>query len=180
MSMIHQVSAALAKVSTPQPVDDTVSSISSGASIIKNFSDVLDFVVQHDARVLGDPELQFSTKFHSLSSSAQFLFLRLFLRKGPWFRVDILHYVEVHDPARVIQELLDANLFLDHRGLSFETALAIQLSVLRVSELKELSSELGVKTNKNQKQGIVNVLKKEICERSKKVNLLVSHLLLLD
>lgn len=170
MPMVCQVSAASIKLSKAHNQKGTTTNTSIGASVVKSFSDVLDFVVLHNARVLRDPEIKFSAEFHGLSPSAQFLFLRLFLRKGPWFRVDKLHYAEVQDPARVIQELCDAGLCMDQHALHMEAAVDCQLSVMNVSELKELSSKLNIKINVKRKAGIVDELKQAIYKRAKKVS----------
>lgn len=42
-----------------------------------------------------------------LSDEAQCLFLRLFLRKGPWFRLNTLSYSELTEPVTAAQELSD-------------------------------------------------------------------------
>ncbi|KAL0039350.1 hypothetical protein WJX79_004346 [Trebouxia sp. C0005] len=55
-----------------------------GACLRSNFLLMADIVVNQDLHLLVDQETQLLTSFKALTDEAQCLFLRLFLRKGPW------------------------------------------------------------------------------------------------
>ena len=52
----------------------------------------------------------FSHGLQALPNEAQCLFLRLFLRKGPWFRLDTLSYSELTDVTASAQQLCEAGM----------------------------------------------------------------------
>ncbi|KAL0053594.1 hypothetical protein WJX82_008086 [Trebouxia sp. C0006] len=58
-----------------------------GACLRSNFLLMADIVANQDMHLLVDQEMQLLTSFKALTDEAQCLFLRLFLRKGPWFRM---------------------------------------------------------------------------------------------
>ncbi|KAL3146511.1 hypothetical protein ABBQ32_000762 [Trebouxia sp. C0010 RCD-2024] len=71
-----------------------------GACLRTNFLLMADIVVKQDGHLLVEDEKQLLQRFQGLDDEAQCLFLRLFLRKGPWFRLDTLSYSELtHIPT---------------------------------------------------------------------------------
>lgn len=57
-----------------------------------------------------DNRTHWCTPVQGLPRSAQCLFLRLYQRRGPWFREDTLEYPEVGPPAPAIHQLQAAGL----------------------------------------------------------------------
>ena len=51
-----------------------------------------------------------SMAFQAVSEGAQSLFLRLFRRRGPWFRAASLTYADVPDTSSALKELCDGRL----------------------------------------------------------------------
>ncbi|CAD7696975.1 unnamed protein product [Ostreobium quekettii] len=96
-----QTAASLLLSHPPPPASECLRS---------NFAFVLESVLLHDCHLLSANDLTFSQSFKLLSHPSQCLFLRLFLRKGPWFRVNSLRYAEVSDMAACIQELAQQDL----------------------------------------------------------------------
>ncbi|KFM28553.1 Fanconi-associated nuclease 1-like protein [Auxenochlorella protothecoides] len=82
----------------------------SGDRLRANFDRVLEAVWREDARLLDREEGDFRETFSALTAAAAALFLRLFLRKGPWFRLQRLDYPEVPDAAAAVGELCAAGL----------------------------------------------------------------------
>ncbi|KAL6769540.1 hypothetical protein ACKKBG_A31395 [Auxenochlorella protothecoides x Auxenochlorella symbiontica] len=82
----------------------------SGDRLRANFDRVLEAVWREDARLLDREEGDFRETFSALTAAAAALFLRLFLRKGPWFRLQRLAYPEVPDAAAAVGELCAAGL----------------------------------------------------------------------
>ena len=72
---------------------------------------------------------------------AQCLFLRLFLRKGPWFRLNTLSYSELSEPLVAAQELSDTAMAhctstdAEHCWQPLVMALAEALSVAELQQL---------------------------------------------
>ena len=103
---------------------------------LDNFHTLLDFVNLHYDDILSDDEKSFSDTFHSFSSDAQKLYVRLISRKGPQFRSDSLNYFEIGGIMRASVELKEKN-FLSIDGYEID---GILLKLLRVRELRELLS----------------------------------------
>ncbi|DBA85769.1 hypothetical protein WJX77_002675 [Trebouxia sp. C0004] len=81
-----------------------------GACLRSNFLLMADIVVNEDMHLLDDQETQLLTSFKALGDEAQCLFLRLFLRKGPWFRLNTLVYSELTDIPVSAQQLCQAGM----------------------------------------------------------------------
>lgn len=75
---------------------------------LENFNYLFDFVGTHYADILSVPEKQYLVGFSQLSAPAQKLYVRLTGRRGPWFRLDKLNYVEIPDIPLAVAELIDA------------------------------------------------------------------------
>eukprot|EP00004_Rigifila_ramosa_P023217 TRINITY_DN6487_c0_g1_i1.p1 TRINITY_DN6487_c0_g1~~TRINITY_DN6487_c0_g1_i1.p1 ORF type:complete len:280 (+),score=47.42 TRINITY_DN6487_c0_g1_i1:3-842(+) len=82
-----------------------------------------------------------------LSESATRLFVRLYLRKGPWFRVDALEgrYSEITgSAAAAVAELCSAGFLVKlERSADWRDNLQIMLALETVEELRGLASDTG-------------------------------------
>ena len=98
-----------------------------------NFLEILDFVQSRYETALRPMDVDFAVRFRACDSYAQRLLVRLFMRKGPLFRVDRIAYDEVNDTPSAITELV-ANALLQRNP----TIAADQvLSLLTRNELAE-------------------------------------------
>jgi hypothetical protein len=75
---------------------------------LENFNYLFDFVGTHYADILNEREKNYLSGFSELSDNAQKLYVRLAGRRGPWFRLDKLNYVEISDIAAAVNELIAA------------------------------------------------------------------------
>ncbi|THU49720.1 hypothetical protein C4D60_Mb06t12520 [Musa balbisiana] len=71
----------------------------------KNFSLMIEEVMSHHSHLFTVEEKLFIGSFSSLSDEGQRLFVRLYTRKGPWFRVSNISYPEIQDPQKAVEEL---------------------------------------------------------------------------
>ncbi|KAF3323748.1 fanconi-associated nuclease 1 [Carex littledalei] len=74
----------------------------------KNFILLIEDVVRNHPHLFTDREMSFIGSFKSLSDAAQRLFIRLYTRKGPWFRMSKIAYPEITDPHIAAEELKEA------------------------------------------------------------------------
>ncbi|GAB4815648.1 hypothetical protein N2152v2_002694 [Parachlorella kessleri] len=84
--------------------------LTTGSRLRANFLTVMDTVLEHDAHLLDGAELGFADAFRDLDPAAACLLLRLFQRRGPWFRVGTLSYAEVPDVPAALLALCTAGL----------------------------------------------------------------------
>ncbi|XP_011656117.1 fanconi-associated nuclease 1 homolog isoform X3 [Cucumis sativus] len=105
----------------------------------KNFSLLIQEVLQSYSHLLSGDEKHFLDVFSSLSDDSQRLFIRLYLRKGPWFRMSCTSYKEVLDPKRAAKELSEAGYLCCFDTTEADNTDMIQiLNILAVSELREI------------------------------------------
>jgi Fanconi-associated nuclease 1 len=62
----------------------------------------------HDVHDVHDVHGMACALLQALAPAAQGLYLRLVLRRGPWFPLQALHYPELPDPLPAAQELVAA------------------------------------------------------------------------
>ncbi|XP_078172244.1 zinc ion binding/nucleic acid binding/hydrolase isoform X2 [Carex rostrata] len=74
----------------------------------KNFVLLIEDVVRNHPHLFTDREMSFIESLKSLSDAAQRLFIRLYTRKGPWFRMSKIAYPEITDPLIAAEELEEA------------------------------------------------------------------------
>lgn len=70
------------------------------------FNYVLDFVASRYEHVLDQPEYDFYEAFRRLSEDAQCLYIRFSNRKGVFFRVEKINYMEISDIRLAKEELI--------------------------------------------------------------------------
>lgn len=105
----------------------------------KNFSLLIQEVLQGSSHLLSDDENHFLDVFSSLSDDSQRLFIRLYMRKGPWFRMSCTSYKEVLDPKQAVKELSEAGyLCCFDTNEAADTDVIQILNLLTVSELREV------------------------------------------
>ena len=75
-----------------------------------NFCELLKSVWETDPLLVDKEEADFRRRYERLSFEAQVLLVRLFMRKGPWFRVQQLAYAEIPRPPQAVLELAEAGM----------------------------------------------------------------------
>ncbi|KAI3511622.1 hypothetical protein L1887_18778 [Cichorium endivia] len=111
----------------------------------QNFCLLLQEVLRTTPHVFTDNEKTLLENFLLLSNDSQMLFIRLYTRKGPWFRMSNISYAEILDHQQAVKEL-------SARGYvcSIETINELHkddfegiLNVLNVGELREMLSVIN-------------------------------------
>ena len=98
-----------------------------------NFLELLDFVDAHYRTALRSKDVDFAARFRACDIHAQRLLVRLFMRKGPLFRVDRIEYDEIADVPAAISELVANRLLQRSPSVAADQVLAL----LTRSELAE-------------------------------------------
>ncbi|BBM97433.1 fanconi-associated nuclease 1 [Marchantia polymorpha subsp. ruderalis] len=112
-----------------------------------NFLAVMRTVLERDSHLFEDQEKHFLGTFYALSGDAQRLFIRLYQRKGPWFRLSSLSYKDVADVTTASDELLASGFMSadcsaqEEPGASMRT----RIEILNMLELRQLSALLKKK-----------------------------------
>jgi len=126
----------------------------SGHRLRSNFETLVETVLKHDGALLGPEEHAFWKAYCSLGATAQCLFLRLCLRRGPLFRLQSLEYPDVPDAHTAALELERAQLAQCHALNTgtptdhFDDGAALQCTweevarLLTVPELQEVLARL--------------------------------------
>ncbi|KAJ0034219.1 hypothetical protein Pint_25624 [Pistacia integerrima] len=108
-----------------------------------NFNLLIQEVLRSNSHLFTDNERVFMESFSTLSVDSQRLFIRLYTRKGPWFRLASISYREVLDSQEAVKELC-ANgyicCFEDKNELHDDMKEICNL--LTISELPEILSVL--------------------------------------
>nr|XP_019708406.1 fanconi-associated nuclease 1 homolog isoform X2 [Elaeis guineensis] len=128
----------------------------------QNFCLMIEDVMNHYAYLFTDKEKSFLGAFNSLSDNGQRLFIRLYNRKGPWFRTSNISYPEISDPLQAVEELqLAGYLYLFN---SYEDPFTYDmkevLDLLNVYEIREILKQEPPKKviNCTRRQELINVL----------------------
>ncbi|TVU12362.1 hypothetical protein EJB05_46003, partial [Eragrostis curvula] len=109
-----------------------------------NFNVMLADVMANHGHVFSNEEKSFLGSFKSLSNDGQRLFVRIYTRKGPWFRVSSISYSEISDLEYASMELKLAG-YIDMFSCTddpLECDINEILDVLSVPEMKEILKEL--------------------------------------
>ncbi|XP_010069382.2 fanconi-associated nuclease 1 homolog isoform X1 [Eucalyptus grandis] len=107
----------------------------------QNFSLLIHEVLIRSSNLFTDDEKLFMESFTSLLDDSQRLFVRLYSRKGPWFRLSNISYPEISDALQAVNELSGKGYVVPFdcaEGLQTDEMMGI-LRVLTVSELREIS-----------------------------------------
>ncbi|GKV25046.1 hypothetical protein SLEP1_g34555 [Rubroshorea leprosula] len=126
-----------------------------------NFCLLLQEVLRSNPHLFTDGEIKFLESFASLSEDSQRLFVRLYPRKGPWFRLSTILYREVLNSQEAIKELSATGyicLFEDKTEIEIDDMETI-LSLLTITELRDILCMLKKTCNRgSRKQFIVESL----------------------
>ncbi|KAL8122270.1 hypothetical protein AgCh_018858 [Apium graveolens] len=116
-----------------------------------NFILMLQEVLKTNPHLLTTDEKTFLESFLSLSEDGQRLFVRLYTRKGPWFRLANISYSEILDCQLAATELSEAGYvcLIKSKNDIQKDDLEELLNVLAVGELREIRSTM----NKNSIRG---------------------------
>ncbi|XP_020595998.1 fanconi-associated nuclease 1 homolog isoform X2 [Phalaenopsis equestris] len=126
----------------------------------KNFYLMLKDVLDNHSHLFTSAEKCLIGYFSSLSDDAQRLFVRLYTRKGPLFRLSNISYKEISDLNAAIHELQVTGYLcsLFSSAQTFKYNMKEALDLLTVSELQQISNQ------RLSKNGIPHGRKKEIVE----------------
>ncbi|CAN1837764.1 Fanconi-associated nuclease 1 homolog [Linum perenne] len=130
-----------------QVVESMKSSSLSVAKYQQNFGLLVEEVLRSNLHLFTDEEKKFLDLFLSISDGSQRLFLRLYLRKGPWFRMSSISYPEILNLEDASSELC-ANGYMhsiEHINDLKDSSMEEIFSLLTVSELREISGMLKKK-----------------------------------
>lgn len=125
-----------------------------------NFNVLVQEVLRSCSHLFTDDEKAFLESFPSLSEDSQRLFIRLYTRKGPWFRLSNISYPEVSDSLQALKDLAvrgfmtsveDAN-DVDYQKMKEITEL------LNVTELRDILSMNKVHSRSSRKRDLINSL----------------------
>ncbi|KAL2651124.1 hypothetical protein R1flu_019252 [Riccia fluitans] len=138
---LQRMNFAFDKSSVPQSVAAPVSKYQ------QNFVAVVQTVLGRDSHLFTVQEKEYLRTFFTLSGDAQRLFIRLYQRKGPWFRVSTLSYKDVADDSLAFKEVADSGYMTSDCGAEEEpeVSLRARIELLTVPELKQLASSLQKK-----------------------------------
>ncbi|KAA3484083.1 fanconi-associated nuclease 1-like protein isoform X2 [Gossypium australe] len=124
----------------------------------QNFCLLLKEVLTSSPHLFTKDEKKFIESFTSLSEDSQRLFVRLYTRKGPWFRLSTIMYPETCNPQQAVKELSATGylyLFEDTTKLH-DDEMKDLLSLLTVSELRDILCTLRKKCNQgSRKQNLI-------------------------
>lgn len=104
---------------------------------LDNFKYVLDFVLGKYEPLLSEDEIEFISKFMSLSEDGQCLYVRVSNRKGQFFRKEKLSYAEILDLDAAHSELLENNFLTKKTSLEIEECFQL-ISIYNKSEVIQL------------------------------------------
>eukprot|EP00898_Chlorokybus_atmophyticus_P003204 jgi/Chlat1/3885/Chrsp26S00304 len=123
-----------------------------------NFQTLLKSVMSNDGHLLIEAEHRLLGKYFELSANAQRLFVRVFQRKGPWFRVINLmdSYCDI-DVRAALQELTEQHFFRSSTTADVESV-KDRLAVLSVAELRDIATA----TNSLKRGDISKALKEQL------------------
>ncbi|RXH90471.1 hypothetical protein DVH24_035235 [Malus domestica] len=123
-----------------QVIESTKSCPPSAIKYQENFCVFIHEVLRNNSHLLIDDEKNFMELFTSLADDSQRLFVRLYMRKGPWFRLSSISYPEVTEPEQAVKEL-SATGYTSCFGITNELCddeIKEILHLLTVSELREM------------------------------------------
>ncbi|KAB2041166.1 hypothetical protein E1A91_D02G135300v1 [Gossypium mustelinum] len=124
----------------------------------QNFCLLLKEVLTSSPHLFTKDKKKFIESFTSLSEDSQRLFVRLYTRKGPWFRLSTIMYPEICNPQQAVKELSATGylyLFEDTTKLH-DDEMKDLLSLLTVSELRDILCTLRKKCNQgSRKQNLI-------------------------
>ncbi|KAI3946577.1 hypothetical protein MKX01_014435 [Papaver californicum] len=108
----------------------------------QNFLLLIQEVMRSHQHLFTDEEKLYTESFKSLSDDSQNLFVRLFTRKGPWFRMSNISYQEITDSQQAIEELCSNGYMCSLESMKEPNWYDIKevLDILTVPELRDICS----------------------------------------
>ncbi|KAF8048759.1 hypothetical protein N665_2413s0002 [Sinapis alba] len=125
-----------------------------------NFNVLVQEVLRSCSHLLTTDEKAFLESFPSLSEDSQRLFIRLYTRKGPWFRLSNISYPEVSDSLQAMKDLTGMGFMTsveDANDLSYQMMKEIT-ELLNVTELRDILSMNKVFSRGSRKRDLINSL----------------------
>lgn len=126
-----------------------------------NFCLLLQEVLRTTSHVFTHDEKIFLENFLLLSDDSQRLFIRLYTRKGPWFRMSNISYAEILDCQHAVKELSEAGYVCAIETISelHKDDLEGILNILTVGELREILCVINKKcSHSSRKQEYISSL----------------------
>lgn len=115
---------------------------------LENFYLIVNTVLMEHTHLFLESELLVVENFRKLSDPEQRLYVRLFQRKGPWFRVDDLKYSPQEIPKlKECAQMLELKGFVESLQIS-NNNLEEACGQLSVRELKEMAKSVGLRSCK--------------------------------
>lgn len=127
-------------------VESTKNYSPSMAKYQQNFCLLIREVLRSNPHLFTDDEINFMESFMSLPNDSQKIFIRLYTRKGPWFRMSHISYSDVLDPQEAVK-CLSATGYVcsledtDTDGLH-DNHIEEMLNLLIISELRDVLCKL--------------------------------------
>nr|KYP32919.1 Coiled-coil domain-containing protein MTMR15 [Cajanus cajan] len=105
-----------------------------------NFCVMLQEVLRNNIHLLTEEEKSYMESFTLLSNDSQRLFIRLYPRKGPWFRMSSISYPEILDTQKAVKGLAEKGYidFIEDANQLCDSNVNDILNILSVSELREI------------------------------------------
>ncbi|CAA6659803.1 unnamed protein product [Spirodela intermedia] len=113
----------------------------------QNFLVMIKEVMNQHAQLFTDEEKSFLGSFGSFSDDSQRTFIRLYTRKGPWFRMCNVRYAEVLDSTKAIEELQSAGYVDLFQSTQYPSKIDLRevTDTLTITELREISKLILLK-----------------------------------
>ncbi|KFK36099.1 hypothetical protein AALP_AA4G077200 [Arabis alpina] len=125
-----------------------------------NFNVLVQEVLRSCSHLFTADEKAFLESYPSLSEDSQRLFIRLYTRKGPWFRLSNILYPEVSDSLQALKDLTVRGFMTsveDANELGYEKMKEI-IELLNVTELRDILSMNKVSSRGSRKRDLINSL----------------------
>ncbi|TKF55031.1 VRR-NUC domain-containing protein [Vibrio lentus] len=121
---------------------------------LDNFNRLVEHAQTLYTDLLSDDECRWLSAYKRLSVSSQCLMVRLFSRKGRWFRSDKLNYVEISDLNTALQELSTSGFIaLSHPTEQHDLVISnVELGLHLLTKPELLSAFPSLKNNKTAKK----------------------------
>ncbi|KAL2959400.1 hypothetical protein AAZX31_18G265100 [Glycine max] len=105
-----------------------------------NFGLMLHEVLRNNIHLLTEDEKTYMESFTLLSNDSQRLFIRLYTRKGPWFRMSNISYPEIVDTQKAVKGLAEKEYIhsIEDANKLCESDVNDILNILSVCELREI------------------------------------------
>ncbi len=125
---------------------------------LENFFTLINYVAANYADLLDDADQEFLHRFPQLSRTAQSLYVRLLMRKGPLFRADKLNYNDIPDTEAALSELQQAEFV----ALNPVAEPAQLLNLLLKAELSQLAKTAGIRHVQQRKEALIAMLTEQL------------------